>query len=106
MAAKAARRHLLRVITADSVHLYPLWQFSANRVLPGLSELLALFPEDAVDGWTLAAWLRTPDPDLGLAPVDALPRGDAARVMTVARTASGWLGGLSARWPTPPFAQG
>lgn len=88
VAAKAARRRLLRVITADGLHLYPLWQFEGNRVVTGLPEVLALFPEDAVDGWTLAGWLRTPDPDLGESPVDALRRGEVARVRPVARTAA------------------
>lgn len=88
VAAKAARRRLLRTITADGEHLYPLWQFHGGVVVLGLAEVLALFPEDAVDGWTLAAWLRTPDPDLGEAPFDALVRGDRDRVRAVARTAA------------------
>jgi hypothetical protein len=85
VAAKAGRRRLLRVITADGVHLYPLWQFDGNRPLAGLPEVLALFPEEAVDGWTLAGWLRTPEPELGETPLDALVRGDAGRVRDVAR---------------------
>ncbi len=93
VAAKAARRRLLRVLTSDGVHLYPVWQFADNGVVAGLPEVLALFPEEAVDGWTLAAWLRTPDPDLGGAPYDALFRGEEARVMAVARTAARALTG-------------
>lgn len=88
VAAKAARRRLLRVITVEGDHLYPLWQFDDTQVLRGLPELLALFPENAVDGWTLATWLRTPDPDLGEAPFDALARGEVDRVRAVARTAA------------------
>jgi hypothetical protein len=88
VAAKAARRRLLRVITTDGVHLYPLWQFDGNRLLDGLAEVLSLFPEDAVDGWTLAGWLRTPEPELGETPSDALRRGDVARVRSVARMAA------------------
>lgn len=88
VAAKAARRRLLRTITEDGEHVYPLWQFDRGRVVEGLPEILALFPERAVDGWTLAAWLRTPDPDLGEAPLDALLRGEGERVRTVARTAA------------------
>lgn len=87
VAAKAARRRLLRTITVDGEHLYPLWQFDGDRLMPGLPEVLAAFPEEAVDGWTLAAWLRTPDPDLGEAPIDALDRGELERVRAVARTA-------------------
>jgi len=88
VAAKAARRRLLRTITSDGEHLYPLWQFDDNRLIEGLDEVLSLFPESSVDGWTLAAWLRTPDPDLGEAPLDGLARGDLARVKGVARTAA------------------
>jgi hypothetical protein len=88
VAAKAARRRLLRVITSDGVHLYPFWQFADTGVLAGLPEVLSLFPEEAIDGWTLAAWLRTPDPDLGAAPYEALLRGEEARVVSVARTAA------------------
>ena len=88
VAAKAARRRLLRTVTADGAHLYPLWQFDGDGLVAGLPELLALFPERAVDGWTVAAWLRTVDPDLGEAPFDVLARGELDRVRDVARTAA------------------
>jgi hypothetical protein len=88
VAAKAARRRLLRTITADGEHLYPIWQFEGDHVVPGLAELLALFPEADVDGWTLAAWLRTPDPDLGEPPLETLARGELERARAVARTAA------------------
>lgn len=91
VAAKAARRRLLRVITADGQHLYPIWQFDGRTALGGLPEVVALFPEGAVDGWTLAGWLRTVDPDLGESPHDALVRGDVARVMSAARAAAAAL---------------
>lgn len=88
VAAKAARRRLLRVVTSDGVHLYPLWQFDRNTPVEGFPEILALFPEGVVDGWTLAGWWRTPDPDLGEPPFDALVRGEIDRVQAAARTAS------------------
>lgn len=88
VAAKAARRRLLRTITADGEHLYPLWQFDGDRLVDGLVEALSLFPESSVDGWTLAAWLRTPDSDLGEPPLDALTRGERERVRVVARSAA------------------
>lgn len=47
-----------------------------------------MFPEDDVDGWTLAAWLRTLDPELGRAPVDALLRGEITLVHAVGRSAA------------------
>jgi hypothetical protein len=93
VAAKAARRRLLRVVTADDVHLYPVWQFDRNTVVAGLPEVLSLFPEDAVDGWTLAGWLRTADPDLGEPPLDAIARGEVSRVLPVARAAARALAG-------------
>jgi hypothetical protein len=88
VASKAARRRLLRVITADDVHLYPVWQFAGHGVVRGLPDVLALFDEDAIDGWTLAGWLRTPEPDLGEPPLDALMRGETERVLAVARVAA------------------
>lgn len=88
VAAKASRRRLLRVITADGVHLYPLWQFRGKGVLPALLDVLALFPEGTVDGWTLAGWLRTPEPELGESPLDALSRGEEAEVRTVTQMAA------------------
>lgn len=88
VAARAARRGLLRVTTAEGKHFYPTWQFRGSQVLPGLSDVLHLFPEEAVDGWTVAGWLRTPDADLGEPPLDALRRGATARVLEVARTAA------------------
>lgn len=88
VAAKAARRRLLRTITSDGEHLYPLWQFDNGRVVTGLAEILALFPERAVDGWTVAGWLRTRDPDLGKPPFDALLHGEFDQLREVARTAA------------------
>ena len=91
VAAKAARRRLLRVITADGQHLYPLWQFDGKTELAGLPDVLALFPEEAVDGWTVGGWLRTTDPELGGSPYDALARHDVAKVMAAARSAAAAL---------------
>ncbi|MEJ7583208.1 MAG: hypothetical protein WKF43_03795 [Acidimicrobiales bacterium] len=88
VAAKSGRRRLLRTITADGEHLYPMWQFDRGGLVPGLAEILALFPEPALDGWTLAAWLRTPDPELDEPPLDALTRGDVDRVRAVAGMAA------------------
>jgi hypothetical protein len=93
VAAKAARRRLLRVITTDDIHLYPVWQFDGKQMVEGLADVLALFPEDEVDGWTLAGWLRTADPDLGEPPFEALARGGVERVQAVARSAARALAG-------------
>jgi hypothetical protein len=91
VAAKAARRRLLRVFTSDGVALFPAWQFDGPQVVPGLVEVVAVFPEAAVDGWTVAGWLRTPDAELGGVPLDLIRAGDARRVLTVARSASAAL---------------
>ncbi|MGH8776823.1 MAG: hypothetical protein ACRDWI_17290 [Jiangellaceae bacterium] len=88
VAAKAARRRLLRVITVDGDHLYPVWQFDRSQLVSGFAQILSRFPERAVDGWTLAAWFRSPDPDLGEPPMDVLARGDVDRVRVVAGTAA------------------
>lgn len=85
VAAKAGRRRLLRTITADGEHLYPAWQFDRHGVVDGLGGIIALFPERQVDGWTLAGWLRTPDPDLDATPFDALTAGRREQVEAVAR---------------------
>lgn len=50
-----------------------------------------MFPERAVDGWTLAGWLRTSDPDLSEAPLEILLRGEVDRVRAVARRAASAL---------------
>jgi hypothetical protein len=91
VAASAARRRLLRVVTTDDVHLYPLWQFDGPGLLAGLAPVLALFPEDQLDGWTLAGWLRTADPELGEPPYDVLVRGEHERVLAAARNAAAAL---------------
>jgi hypothetical protein len=88
VAAKAARRRLLRVFTSDGTALFPAWQFAGAVVVPGLAEVLALFPERVVDGWTLAGWLRTTDPELGAVPFDALTQGKHEAVSAVARAAA------------------
>jgi hypothetical protein len=93
VAAKAARRRLLRVFTSDGVALFPVWQFDGSRIAVGLAEVMALFPEEAVDGWTLAGWLRTEDPELEAVPVDLIRAGEGDVVRLVARRAAAALAG-------------
>lgn len=88
VAAKAARRRLLRVFTSDGIALFPAWQFIDGSVVSGLASILACFPEDAVDGWTLAGWLRTLDRELGDVPFELLVGGEIERVQSVARSAA------------------
>jgi hypothetical protein len=68
--------------------LFPAWQFLDGSLVPGLVSILALFPEDAIDGWTLAGWLRTEDAELGQIPLEGLLAGDVERVQSVARSAA------------------
>jgi hypothetical protein len=81
----------LRVFTADGVALFPTWQFVDDAIVPGLVSILTLFPEAAVDGWTVAGWLRTEDAELDAIPFAALLEGDIDRVRTVARSAAASL---------------
>jgi hypothetical protein len=63
LADRVARRTLLGLRTSDGHVVYPVFQFSGTRVLPGLSKILQAVG-DSVDGWTLASWLRAPQPGL------------------------------------------
>lgn len=64
----------------------PRWQFSADAprgVLPGLRELIDIFPAGVV---ALSRWVQTESSDLGgLAPAAALQRGRVAEVVQLAR---------------------
>ncbi|MHB1446100.1 MAG: hypothetical protein ACYCTI_13175 [Acidimicrobiales bacterium] len=91
VAAKAARRRLLRVFTSDGVALFPVWQFDGSRVADGLAVVMALFPEDEVDGWTLGGWLRTQDAELEAVPMDLIRAGEGDVVRLVARRAAAAL---------------
>jgi hypothetical protein len=91
VSAKAFRRRLLRVVTADGQVLYPAWQFDGDHVVAGLPEVLSLFSEEAVDGWTLAGWLRTVEPELDAVPLALLREGQADVVLVAARRAAAAL---------------
>jgi hypothetical protein len=88
VASKASRRRLLRVFTSDGRALFPAWQFDNGSVVPGLAQILSLFPERVVDGWTLAGWLRTKDPELGAVPIEELVQGRREAVGVVAQAAA------------------
>lgn len=90
--AMARSRRLLRVISADGVSLFPCFQFDGNHMVPGLPEVLTLFAEDKVDGWTVAGWLRTPDVELGGSPYEVLQRGEDDQVRMAAQMAARSLG--------------
>lgn len=56
---------MLRCVTSDGVDVFPAFQFDDAKLLRGLANVLEVFSEDIVDGWTLASWLRTPLRALG-----------------------------------------
>lgn len=89
---RIGRRSLLVVKTADLHLLFPAWQFADHKVVAGLGAVLKALPEDVVDPWTLASWLRRPHPELaGKSVAEALRDGDRDGALRVARRAA-------ARW--------
>ncbi|MGD0320894.1 MAG: hypothetical protein ABSC00_04690 [Acidimicrobiales bacterium] len=61
---RARRRTVLALHTGDGHVVYPVFQFKGREVIPGLSKVLQRV-SDTVDDWTLASWLRAPQPALG-----------------------------------------
>lgn len=75
--------------------VYPVWQFSGEvlRELPPVLAAAGYDPQRSTTGWTIAAWLRTSDPQLqGLAPTDLLERRHVAPVLARARDVAVSLG--------------
>ncbi len=85
-------------VRGDRERAYPLWQFQkldgAWQVVPGLAAVLRVLPENVVDRWTVASWMRQPNPSLNSeTPLQRLQReGDASdRLLEVAdATAQRW----------------
>lgn len=75
--------------------VYPAWQFRP-MVLRQMSAVLAAAgfdPSRPTTGWTIAAWLTTPDPDLeGLMPLQMLEAGHVGSVILAARDVGESLG--------------
>lgn len=75
--------------------VYPAWQFrpAVLRHLPAVLAAAGLDPERPVTGWTVAAWLTSPDPDLdGLTPVELLQADRPDPVITAAGEVRASLG--------------
>lgn len=75
--------------------VYPAWQFNGQmlRTLPPVLKAAGYDPQRPTTGWTIAAWLTTPDPRLdGLAPAQELAAGHSDRVLAGARGVAGSLG--------------
>lgn len=61
VADRVKRHTLLALRTSDGHIVYPVFQFEGRDVVSGLSSVLHDVG-DAVDDWTLASWLRAPQP--------------------------------------------
>ena len=77
---KVKSSHLLALQTSDGVSLYPVWQFSEYKVLPGWRRALQAFENVHVSSWLIAVWAVTPDTETlgGLSPIDWLRLGRSA----------------------------
>ena len=59
-----ASNRILRLTTADDVHVFPAFQFSAAGArLPHLKDILEILATGIPDPWTWATWLNAPDAD-------------------------------------------
>jgi len=91
--AQTDRRLLLALRTIDGHTVYPAFQFEDRKVLPGLAEVLGMFPGDNDRLlWTIASWARVPLTSLNeRSVIDALRDGDAEAAIGAARaTAIRW----------------
>lgn len=68
--------------------VYPAWQFRPDvlRHLPTVLDVAGFEPMRSVTGWTIAAWLTSPDEHVGgLAPIELLEAGHLDPVLIGAR---------------------
>ena len=93
LADRVKRRRMLAMTTSDGKVVYPVLQFAGRDLLSGLPDVLAVFRDVPVDGWTLASWLVSPSPNLdGMSVVEWLRAGrEVAAAQAVAQT-------TAARW--------
>lgn len=87
--------------------VYPAWQFRGPvlRHLPRVLSTAGYDPERDTTGWTIAAWLTSPAPELdGLAPVAALEAGQLAATLAVAAEVRAMLGTDERTTSTPAAA--
>jgi len=87
---RRARGGLLGLRTRSGRVVFPVWQFGHGRVLPGLGPVLRVLG-DGVSGWTVAAWLRSPDVELdGRTPLQVLATDPDLVLLVASRAAAGW----------------
>lgn len=76
---RVKRHKLLSLRTADGHLVWPAWQFRHASAIAGLSEVLAAVAPGGADPWTLASWLRAPQPTVeGRSVADLISSGDQA----------------------------
>lgn len=75
--------------------VYPAWQFRSGvlRNLPAVLAAAGFDPRRPVTGWTIAAWLTSPDDQVGgMAPVELLEADHLEPVLLAAREVRASLG--------------
>ncbi len=86
------RRRLIGLRTKSGELVYPLFQLSEGKPMPGLPRVLEAFEDAGLDDWTIASWLVTPQDLLeGGRPVEELKSGTSVDLVVDAarRTAAG-----------------
>jgi hypothetical protein len=80
---RRSKGQLLAVSLGKRGYFYPLWQFQAGGVLPGLDLVLAALAK--FDGWTQLMFMKTGDLRLNdLTPLECLIAGDVDGVVATA----------------------
>lgn len=91
--------------------VYPAWQFRSGVLehLPSVLAAAGYDPHRPVTGWTIAAWLTSPDPDHdGRPPLALLEAGHVGPVLAAAAEVRGSLGvdeRAATRGVLPPAAR-
>jgi hypothetical protein len=76
IADRARRRSLISAATRQGKIVYPTFQFVGRHLVPAISTIAQMFHDVPVDGWAVASWFTTPDPDLdGATPAQWLLSG-------------------------------
>ena len=88
------RHRLLALRTGSGRLVYPAFQFDRRSMVTGLAKVLAVVAPDDTEGWYVASWLTTPDPNIdNLTPVEALKAGRSAEVEAAASDVAASLRG-------------
>lgn len=91
--SRRARGSVLALRTGSGSWVYPVWQFQAGAVLPGLVPVLQVLSSSGISAWSRAAWLRSADVELGgRTPLTVLRAGgeDDVVLLVASHSAAGW----------------